>query len=134
MKVRHIVIAALAVGFVGMPARAHHSIEEQYDSARFVELAGTITKVELVNPHVVVELATTGAEPATWQIELAPPGALQRRGVDLRVELSVGRSVTIESWLAKDGGRRATGRQLVTADGTRFDVGDNLGWRMHKTP
>lgn len=131
MNVRCIVVAALLAGFAGAPARAHHSVEEQYDIARLDELSGTITKVELVNPHVVIELATAGAEPATWQIELAPPNALQRRGIDLRKLLSVGRAITIESWLAKDGGRQASGRQLVTADGARFDVGDGLGRRMH---
>lgn len=132
MNVRCVVVAALLAGFAGTSARAHHSVEEQYDIARLVELSGTITKVEFVNPHVVLELATAGAEATTWQIELAPPSALQRRGTDLREQLSVGRPVTIESWLAKDGGRQASGRQLVTADGARFDVGDSLGWTMSR--
>ena len=125
MNVRCIVAAALLAGFAVMPARGHHSVEAQYDSGRLVELAGTIAKVELVNPHVVLELATAGAEPVTWHVELAAPFALQRRGIDLRELFAVGRTVTIESWLAKDGGQQASGRQLVTADGARFDVGDN---------
>ena len=48
MNVRCIVVAALLAGFAGTSARAHHSVEEQYDIARLVELSGTITKVELV--------------------------------------------------------------------------------------
>jgi len=107
----------------------HHSLTATYDMDRLVSLSGTIARVDVVNPHVKVDLNATGADGrvTTWTIEMAPPNALKRKSFDPRL-LQVGQQVTIESWLRKDGKPEATGRTLVTADGTRVDVGDSLNW------
>jgi hypothetical protein len=111
---------------VGATALAHHSVSTTYDKSRLVTLSGTISRVELVNPHVKLELDAPRDDGTriTWTIELAAPRALLQRGADPRELLAVGRAVTIESWLAKDGSNAANGRTLVTADGARYDVGD----------
>jgi hypothetical protein len=114
------------VGCVVAPALAHHSVSTTYDKTRLVTLSGTIGKVELVNPHVKLELDAQRDDGTrvTWAIELAAPRALVQRGADPRELLRVGDTVKIESWLAKDGTSAANGRTLVTEDGVRYDVGD----------
>ena len=107
----------------------HHSLADSYDTTRTVALTGVIVKVEVLNPHAVVHLETQtpGGPSAIWTIELAPPGVLQRRGVDLP-GLTTGRPVTVESWLKRNGTRQATGRTIVDAASQRVDVGDSMSW------
>jgi hypothetical protein len=126
MKAHRFAVLLALAGYVVTPASAHHSVATTYDKNRLVALSGTIGKVELVNPHVKLELDAPRGDGTriTWAIELAAPRALLQRGVDPRELLGVGDSVTIESWLAKDGTNAANGRTLVTADGARYDVGD----------
>ena len=131
MKILRIALVVVFAAYGAEKLAAHHSLTATYDTGTLVTLAGVTTKVEVINPHVKVELTAkdSGGAVTTWTIEFAPPGALQRRNVGLQL-LKVGQQVTIESWLRKDGKREATGRTLVTADGKRLDVGDSLNWTM----
>ena len=131
MKILGTVLAVMFAAYGVEGLMAHHSLTATYDTGTLVPLSGVITKVELINPHVKVDLAAkgSGGTVTTWTIEFAPPHALQRRNVELQL-LKPGQQVTIESWLRKDGKREATGRTLVTADGKRLDVGDSLNWTM----
>lgn len=124
MKARHL---GLLVAFAACgTALAHHAVSVTYDTSRLVNLSGTIGKVDLVNPHVTLELDAAQADGTSlkWLIEIAAPYALVRRNLDPRALLQLGGRVTIEAWLAKDGRLAANGRTLVTPDGVRHDVGD----------
>jgi len=123
-------IAAAALAVLGpASAFAHHAVPQTFDMEMLTELSGSISRVELVNPHVVIELTTTdesGAD-AIWVVEMGAPNALIRRGFDPRELLVTGRRVTIEAWPAKDGTNSASANRLVTADGTAFNVVDGFG-------
>jgi hypothetical protein len=126
MKLRTALLA-LMLATVGGAASAHHSLDK-YNSGKAVSLTGVIRKVDIQNPHVTMQLETRGpAGPVLWLINMANPGLLKRRSIDLQV-LEVGRQVTIESWPVKTGDPAASGRTLITPDGRRFDVGDPPGW------
>jgi hypothetical protein len=63
------------------PAAAHHSTA--FYSREFVELEGTFTRIDWINPHVRFVLRTMepdGAE-KLWTMEASATSALQRRGV-----------------------------------------------------
>ena len=126
MRLRVALPIALVV-MSGVTLAAHHAVRQVYDATTVVPLAGVITSVQLINPHVVVNLDASGPDGRveTWAIELAPPGAMKRQAFDFQL-LAAGRQVVVESWLRRDGKTgQATGRTLVLPDGRRFDVGDN---------
>lgn len=63
------------------PAGAHHSLAVY--SNETVELAGEIVGIAWQNPHVILELRTTGPDGVeqTWQMEGGSITTLQRAGV-----------------------------------------------------
>jgi len=58
-----------------LPARAHHGWGS-YDAANPVTITGRIKSVHFANPHVHVDLETTGK---TWECTLAPPFRMTNR-------------------------------------------------------
>jgi len=80
MHPRHVIVA-LAAALLLPPAAAHHSTA--FYSSEFIELEGTFTRVDWINPHVRFMLRTTepnGAE-KLWAMEASAISALERRGV-----------------------------------------------------
>ena len=122
---RCLVVLVLLLGVLkGSDLSAHHSVSAKFDTAKLVSLSGVITKVGLTNPHVTLQLDVKDSEGkvTTWNLELAPPGALKRT-VDPKV-FQIGLQVTVESWLAKNGAKEASARTVITPDGQRLSVGD----------
>ena len=101
------------------PAWAHHAFSAEYDSTRPVELHGTITKVELTNPHswITIEVQADDGTTETWEIEAGAPNGLYRRGFT-RDSLPIGTEVTIRGYRAKSGSLRANGGSVTVSDGT----------------
>jgi hypothetical protein len=125
IKTRRALLSVMIAVFATCSVSGHHSVRMKYDSSTTVSLSGVITRVELVNPHVRIELSEkeTGDDSKTWLIEMAAPRTLLQRKFDMRL-LDFGRPVTIEAWLAKDGQNLASGRTLVTSEGQRWDIHD----------
>lgn len=74
-----------AVLLLALPAaRAHHS--GLYDEQQVIEIAGTITAVAWVNPHVRLTIETDssagGAPGDIWRLEGTSVNALERWGID----------------------------------------------------
>jgi hypothetical protein len=76
-------LAALALGaFLAAPAQAHHSFA-MFDSAKQIEIEGTIKEFAWTNPHVgiyVVVAPKDGKPETVWTIEATSPGNLSRMG------------------------------------------------------
>ena len=56
--------AAIAVGLLlaAAPVKAHHAFAAAFDDHKPINLQGTVTKVELVNPHSWLWLDVKGAD------------------------------------------------------------------------
>ena len=89
------VIAGAAVLF------AHHSTTAEFDVTRRMTLTGTLTKVDWVNPHIVVFM---DAKAEAWKFESNPPAWFRRVGVS-RADFAkaIGQTITVEGNRAKDG-------------------------------
>ena len=113
-------LVGLVVLFVGVisvvPVFAHHSFAAQYDRTKSIELKGTVTKVEWMNPHVYfyLDVADQSGKVTNWALEMGAPSALQRSGWNRNL-LKVGDQVVVKGSLAKDGSHLANARAVVMA-------------------
>jgi Family of unknown function (DUF6152) len=126
-----ILIAAAGLFASALPVFAHHSFAAEYDSAKPIELKGTVTKVEWTNPHArfYVDVKDASGKTINWNLELASPNVLSRNGWT-RHSLKEGDVVTVQGSRAKDGDNLANARTVVLADGRKVFAGsatDNEG-------
>ena len=112
---------ALLVAAAAPQARAHHSFAAEFDANQPVELHGTITKMEWINPHSWLHIDVKNADgtKSEWMIEGATPNTLLRRGFT-REAVKAGTEITIIGFRAKNGANRANGRDLILPDGSRL--------------
>ncbi len=67
----------------GTPLLAHHSFSAEFDINRPIQLSGTVSKVEWINPHawIYVDVKKRDGTTETWAIETGTPNTLLRRGL-----------------------------------------------------
>lgn len=103
---------------------AHHSTTAEFDVTKRVTLTGTLTKVDWINPHIVVFMDAKGRGGAeTWKFESNPPSWFRRVGVN-RSDFSkaIGQMVTVESNRAKDGSTFGYLLKVTFADGNSLEL------------
>lgn len=119
--------AVVLLAFSG-PTWAHHSPSAEFDMAKRVTLTGTLTKVDWVNPHIVVYLDAKGSEgnAENWRMESNPPAWFRRVGVS-RNDLAkgIGQTVTVEGNRAKDGNLYMYMLKITFADGSSLELVNN---------
>ena len=117
---------SIALGLVAatVPVFAHHSFAAEFDGTKQISLAGTVTKVDWVNPHTWVYVDVKGEDGSVvnWALESGAPNALYRAGWR-KDDLKVGDSVTFSAFLAKDGTHTAAARQVTLPDGRKVFAG-----------
>lgn len=119
---------AIAAILAGRPVTAHHSFAAEYDRDKPVILAGAVTKVEWMNPHIYFYMDVTGkvGKAAAWAVEGGAPNTLYRAGWR-KDSLKVGDLVTVNGYLARDGTNLANMRTVVLADGRSLFGGQRDG-------
>lgn len=100
---------------------AHHSFAAEYDQAKPIRVEGTVVRLEVRNPHAVLELVVTDRTgvPMTWIFEMGAPRVLAQYGW-LTDSVKRGDQVTVEGVLARSGTGRAAAQIVTTASGTRL--------------
>jgi hypothetical protein len=104
-----------------IPLWAHHAFSAEFDANKQVRLRGTIKKMDWSNPHAWIHLDVKEADGTVvnWMIELGPPNSLIRRGWNMD-SVPVGLEILVEGYQAKDGARRANGRDITLPDGKKL--------------
>ena len=119
------VLAALALA--GLPLHAHHSFAAEFDTKKPVELTGTVTSIEWVNPHAWIHLDVKdeGGKVTSWNFELGSPNLLMRNGWR-KDTIKPGDVIIVSGSAAKDGSNLANARTVKTPDGKRvFNAGSS---------
>src|ERR1700751_2276006 len=111
------------LGLLATAARmiAHPSFPAEYDNAKPVDLTGTVTKVEWMNPHArfYLDVKDNAGKVTNWEFELGSPNGLMRQGWT-RNSMKNGDVVSVQGSLAKDGSNLANARTVKLSDGKRL--------------
>jgi hypothetical protein len=122
MKLQHLVLLLLPAA-----ALAHHSFSAEYDSKKPVELKGSVTSIEWVNPHawIHLEVKDESGKVTPWDCELGSPNLLMRNGWR-KDTIKPGDVIVVTGSAAKDGANLANARTVKTADGQKvFNAGSS---------
>ncbi|MDE0622820.1 MAG: DUF6152 family protein [Bryobacterales bacterium] len=105
---------------------AHHAFSAEFDAKRPVQLRGTVTKMEWINPHAWIHIDVTmeDGKVEQWMIEGGTPNTLFRRGFT-KQSLLPGTIIMVDGYQAKDGTQKANGRNLTFEDGRRLFMGSS---------
>lgn len=104
-----------------VPGSAHHSFAGEFDVDKPIKLQGTITRVEWINPHawIHIDVKKPDGSVESWAIEGGTPNTLFRRGIT-RDSVKAGMVINVDGYLARDGSRKANGRDLTLPDGRKL--------------
>jgi hypothetical protein len=123
-----IAVAGFGLLVGALPALAHHSFAAEFDANKRVNLTGTVTKVEWLNPHIWIYLDAKdeNGKITKWQCEGGAPNSLVRNGWT-REALKAGDEVTIQGSLAKDATNTCNASQVRLPDGRRVFAASSEG-------
>jgi hypothetical protein len=107
-------------------AKAHHAFSSVFDPDRPLDVTGTVTRVDWMNPHIwfYLDIENEAGRVESWGFEMGSPNALVRRGWS-HDSLQVGEVVNVAGWLARDGSLRGAVRSIVLASGEQLFGGQN---------
>ena len=116
----------VVVGLVMVPVTvtAHHAFAAAFDENKPLNLQGTITKVELVNPHswLWIDVKGTDGKVVNWGIEGGPPVNLFRNGFT-KASLPIGTEIKVFAYQAKSGESKCVGVFVEYLDGRKVFMG-----------
>ena len=123
-----VVVIGVGLFFAGtaVSLRAHHAFAAEFDAKKPVHFEGTVTKMEWVNPHVWlhIDVKKPDGTVENWAFEAGTPNVLFRRGFT-KQSLLPGTKVVVDGYQAKDGLKRANGRDLTFSDGRKMFLGSS---------
>ena len=120
MKAKWMGLVAGGLMMAAVPGFAHHSFSAEYDRSKPIELKGTVTKVEWMNPHArfYLDVKDDGGKVTNWEFELGSPNGLMRQGWT-RNSLKPGDVVQVNGSRAKDGSNLVNASNVALEDGKR---------------
>ncbi|MBI4886308.1 MAG: hypothetical protein HY824_04395 [Acidobacteria bacterium] len=119
------VTAAAIVLCAAAPLSAHHSPSAIFDMGGRVSVTGTLTKVDWINPHIVMTMDAKGEGGSVehWRFESNPPSWYRSVGL-ARADFAkaIGQTVTIECVRARDHSLFGYMQKIKLPDGTSLEL------------
>jgi hypothetical protein len=121
-------MASLVLALTASAALAHHSFSAEFDVNKPITLQGTVTKVSWINPHtwIYIDVKKPDGTTENWGIEAGTPNTLFRLGFT-REALPVGTEIVVSGYEARDGAKRANGRDMTLPGGRKLLMGTSAG-------
>jgi hypothetical protein len=106
------------------PVLAHHGFVVEFDEKKPITLAGVVTKMEFMNPHIYFYLDVKGKDGkvVNWALEGGPPNVLYRQGWR-KDTVKPGDKVTVKGFRARDGSNLASCSSITFPDGREISAG-----------
>jgi hypothetical protein len=108
-----------------VPAIGHnYSFAAEYDGKKPVDLTGTVTKVEWMNPHARfhLDVKDDAGRVTNWEFELGSLHGLMRKG-RTRDSVKVGEVVSVRGSQARDRSYLVNARTVRLSDGRQLYIG-----------
>lgn len=126
VRYRVSVLAGVVLMLAGVTALdAHHSPSAIFDMSKHVAVTGTLTRVDWVNPHIVLmmEAKGDGGKVEQWKFESNPPSWYKSVGL-ARADLAkaIGQQITVEAVKARDGSLYGYMDKIRLPDGTSYEL------------
>jgi hypothetical protein len=101
-------VTTIGLLVIAISANGHHSFASVFDKESPINLTGTVTKVEWMNPHTwfYIDVENEDGVVETWALEMGSPNTLVRRGWNHN-SLQAGHMVTVIGFRARE--RELTG-------------------------
>ena len=104
---------------------AHHSPSAIFDMKKKVTLTGTVTKVDWVNPHIVMYMDVKGQDGAivNWKFESNPPRWFTKVGVN-RADFAsaIDKMVSVDVVTAIDGSKYGYLQKITFPNGNEISL------------
>lgn len=121
-------LAAVLLGaglfLAARPAVAHHAFAATFDTSKPVTVKGSITKVELINPHswFWMDVTQPDGTVVNWGFEGGSPNSLIRHGVT-KDTIPVGTVLIVQGYQSKAFDHKGVGVNMTLPDGRKFLFG-----------
>ncbi len=129
-----VTVAGVGLLLAAAPVVAHHAFSAEFDANRPVQIRGTVTKMEWINPHAWIHLRVNKPDGTTevWMVEGGTPNTLFRRGLT-EDSLKVGTEIVVDGYQSKDRAGagtdesplKANGRNVTFPDGRKLFLGSS---------
>jgi hypothetical protein len=128
MSFRTLSLAAATALTLGAPQSvpAHHAFAAEFSRDMPLDLTGTVTKVEWMNPHArfYIDVDDGSGNPVSWDFELGSPNVLMRRGWT-RNSLQLGDVVTVTGFRARNDPHVGNATSVTLASGQKVFAGSS---------
>jgi hypothetical protein len=125
---RYRVLAAgiiLSAALAAASLQAHHSPSAIFDMSKRIAVTGTLTRVDWVNPHIVlaIDVKGDGGKTQPWTFQSNPPSWYKSVGL-ARADFAkaIGQPITVEAVKARDGSLYGYMQKIKLPDGTSYEL------------
>jgi hypothetical protein len=118
MKSVFVTFVGAALVLAAAPAAPHHAFAAEFDINRPVKLTGTVTKIEMTNPHawLFVDVKNDNGGVQNWAIELVGINDLLRLGWG-RDRVKAGDVISVDGFGARNGTNTANAASVTLENG-----------------